>query len=126
VPVVAGGRVYVASYRQLAIFGLPSGGAAASPVAVQHPPAARPELPAEGHEIFATIKTVAGSKLTVATRTGERLRVDAATAIKAKLSVGLLVDEPVRLLGSFDGAGVLKATSIGHAKPSPKGWPADR
>ncbi len=125
VPVVADGRVYVASYKELAIFGLP-GRAAVSAGAV---PPARPAplaLPADGHEIFATIKTVAGHNLTVATRTGKLIHVDATAAIEAKLSVVLLVDEPVRILGSYDNAGVLRATSIAHAKPSPKGWPADR
>ncbi len=83
-------------------------------------------MPAEDHEIFATIKSVAGANVTVATRTGKLIRVDAAMAITAKQTVVLLVDEPVRLLGSFDSAGILGATSIAHAKPSPKGWPADR
>jgi hypothetical protein len=124
VPVVANGRVYVASYKELAIFGLARGGAVVAAVPRLRP--APTELPPDGHEIFATIKTVAGANLTVATRTGKLLRVDAAEAMQAKQSVVLLVDEPVRLLGSYDSAGILRATSIGRAKPSPKGWPADR
>jgi hypothetical protein len=126
VPVVAAGRVYVASYKELAIFGLSPGGAAKSASAVPRPRPPPTELPAGGHEIFATIKTVAGSNLTVATRTGKLLRVDAAKAIEARQRIVLLVDEPVRVLGSYDSAGILRATSITHAKPSPKGWPADR
>ncbi len=126
VPVVADGRVYVASYKELAIFGLPPAGAAMPAAAVPHLPPAPPELPVGSHEIFATIKSVAGANVTVATRTGKLIRVDAAMAITAKQTVVLLVDEPVRLLGSFDSAGILGATSIAHAKPSPKGWPADR
>ena len=126
VPVVADGRVYVASYKELAIFGLPPAGAAMPAAAVPRLPPAQPELPVGSHEIFATIKTVAGDNLSVATRTGKLIHVDATAAIEAKLSVVLLADEPVRILGSYDNAGVLRATSIAHAKPSPKGWPADR
>jgi hypothetical protein len=125
VPVVANGRVYVASYKELAIFGLPPGGAAAS-AAVPRLPPTRPALQAQGHEIFATVKTVAGANVTVATRTGKLLHIDVAKAMVAKQSVVLLVDEAVRVLGSYDRAGILRATSIAHAKPSPKGWPADR
>ena len=126
VPVITHGRVYVASYKELAIFGLAPGGAGAATAAVLRPGLAPPELPADVHQIFATIKTVAGGNVTVATRTGKLIRVDAAIAIKAKESVALLVDEPVRVLGSYDAAGILRATSIVHAKPSQKGWPTDR
>jgi outer membrane protein assembly factor BamB len=125
VPVVANGRVYVASYKELAIFGLPSAGAVAS-AAVPGPRPTLPDLPADGHEIFATIKSVAGTNVTVAIRTGKLLHVDAAKAIEAKHSVVLVVDEPVRVLGSYDRAGILMATSIARTKPSPEGWPADR
>jgi hypothetical protein len=125
VPVVANGRVNGASYKELVIFGL-APGAAASATAAPGPRPTRPDLPADGHEIFATIKTVARGNLTVATRTGKLLHIDAAKAIQAKQSVVLLVDEPVQVLGSYDDAGILRATSIAHAKPSPKGRPADR
>jgi hypothetical protein len=125
VPVVANGRVYVASYKQLAIFGLP-GAAAIPPVAILRPQLTPMELPAGEHEIFATIKTVAGANITLVTRTGKMLHVDAAAAIAAKQSVVLLVDEAVRVLGSYDSAGALRATSIAHANSTPKGWPDDR
>jgi hypothetical protein len=38
----------------------------------------------------------------------------------------LLVGEPVTVFGGDDGSGLLHATSVLHAKPSPKGWPPDR
>ncbi len=126
VPVVADGRVYVASYKELAIFGLPP----AAPPSLRVPcrplgrrrwrcrpmvtrslrrskpwPVTTSRSPPEPENSFTSMPPV---------------------AIKVKQTVVLLVDEPVRLLGSFDGAGILKATSITHAKPSPKGWPADR
>ena len=84
VPVVANGRVYVASYKQLAIFGL-APAAGANLAAVQSPvPPAPPALPPDDHEIFGTIKAVAGSSLTLATRTGQLVRVDVADAVVCK------------------------------------------
>jgi hypothetical protein len=128
VPVVANGRVYVASYKALAIFGLPSASGAKPSAAAQFVPAAPAPLPLppDGHEIFGTIKTVAGSSIALATRTGKLIRVDAANAVRGHLSVGLLVGEPVTVYGSYDGSGVLRATSVMHAKHSPIGWPVDR
>jgi len=130
VPVVANGRVYVASYKQLAIFGLPKPSAAGKPeveaqLAVPPPPPP-PKLPPNGHEIFGTITTVAGGNITLATRTGKLVRVDAAGAVHKYRSVVLLIGEPVTVFGSYASSGVLNATRVLHAKPSPKGWPADR
>jgi hypothetical protein len=126
VPVVANGRVYVASYKQLAIFGL-APAAGANLAAVQSPvPPAPPVLPRDDHEIFGTIKAVAGSSLTLATRAGELVRVDAADAVRNHLSVVLLLGEPIIVSGGYDGAGVLHAKTVLHAKPSSEGWPADR
>jgi hypothetical protein len=125
VPVVANGRVYVASYKQLAVFGL--AGAAAKPAAVRPPmPPAPVVLPLDSHEIYGTIKTVTGGNVTLATRTGQLVRVDAADAADRHRSVVLQVGEPVTVFGGFGGSGVLHATSVLHAKPSPQGWPADR
>jgi hypothetical protein len=128
VPVVANGRVYVASYRELAIFGLaPAGGSrqAAATLAAIAPPAP-PQLPGNAHEISGTIKTVAGGDISLTTRAGELVRVDATDAARRHLSVVFLVGEPVTVFGTYRTSGVLHATEVLHAKPSPKGWPADR
>jgi hypothetical protein len=122
-PVVANGRVYVASYKRLAIFGLaPSAAARHAPVA----PPVLPPLPPGSHEIFGTIKAVAGGNITLAGRTGKLAHVDATSAMHRHMSVVLLIGEPITVFGSYDGTGVLHAASVLHAKPSPKGWPEDR
>jgi hypothetical protein len=129
VPVVANGRVYVASYKELAIFGLASAGAASPEPAPPHAEAALPappHLPPNLHEISGTIKAVAGDEITLATRTGKLVQVDAASAVRRHLSVVLLAGEPVTVFGSDDGRRALHATSILHAKPRPEGWPTDR
>ena len=135
VPVVANGRVYVASYRQLAIFGLGSG--AAAPLAAQFVQQSSPQiaqvasqdsahLPPNGHEIFGTITTINGDLITVETRNGALVDVDATEAVESYQSVVLLVDKTVRMLGSYNASNVFQATVITRAKASAKLWPPDR
>jgi hypothetical protein len=83
-------------------------------------------LPSNSHEIYGTIKAIAGDNITLVTRSGQLIRVDAADAVRGHRSVVLLVGEPVTVFGGYGGSGVLHATSVLHAKPSPSGWPADR
>jgi hypothetical protein len=128
VPVVANGRVYVASYKSLAIFGLPPASGATSAALHIAPPAPSAPLavPANERKISGTIMAVAGNNITLATRTGKPVRVDAAGAVRRYLSVVLLVGAQVTVSGNYDGTGVLVATRVLHAKPSPGGWPEDR
>jgi hypothetical protein len=126
VPVVANGRVYVASYKQLSILALSPPSGAKSEIAAPFAPVKPPELPPDGHQVFGTIKAIAGQSITLATRTGKPVLVDATDAARGHHSVVLLVGSPVAVLGSYDRSGVLHATSVLHAKPSPQGWPADR
>jgi hypothetical protein len=130
VPVVVNGQVYVASYKELAIFGLPSARAVGKPKGaaafIPATPSPAPRLPPGAHEIYGTIKTVAGAEVTLSTRTGNLVPVDAADAVDRHLSVGLQVGEPVTVFGSYRLSGILHATSVFRAKSSPTGWPPDR
>jgi hypothetical protein len=84
------------------------------------------ELPPNGHEIFGTISSINGDRLTIATRSGAVVNVNATQALQDYQSVVLLVDEAVRVLGSFDSFNVLHATVITRVKLSPALWPPDR
>src|SRR5215469_8918302 len=121
VPVVANGQVFVASYKQLSIFGLGTGMAGPTP-----PPIA-PNVPSDPsqHEIFGTITRVNGSQFTLQTRTGSLMQVDASAAIQNQLSVELEAGETVDVQGTFDADGALLAASVQRAKNSPDLWPPD-
>ena len=123
-PVVANGHVYVASYKRLSIFGLlPSGAQSLTLTADPSTPSAVSD--SSQHEIFGTISTLSGSQLTVQTRTGSLVSVDASLAIQNDLCIDLGVGGVIDVQGTFDANGVLKATSIQRAKDSPDLWPAD-
>jgi hypothetical protein len=125
VPVVANGKVYVASYEQLDIFGLLGSNAKAVTPAVPVVKAPRANAGA-GHEVTGVLVAVKGSQLTLRTRTGRLVRVDDADAVRRQRSVDLLVGEPLGATGNRDAAGILHAEVIVRAKRSPTTWPPDR
>ncbi len=127
VPVVANGKVYVAANKSLTIFGiLPASARAAPEIALQPSPIVSPESP---HVITGTLLAVNGSTLTLQTRTGKSVKIDASQAMKnqrvgAPLSVGMVLTVQG---SSIEGSGALLATSMYRAKGSSGGfWPPDR
>jgi hypothetical protein len=125
VPVVANGRVYVASYRSLAIFGLGTGAPAPVPPDIAAKPYAV-TLPAGMHEIYGTVRGIDGSTLMVEKRTGALLKVDAAAAFANFQAAQPAVGRGILIRGSIDAAGVLHATTLLHAKDGSAIWPPDR
>jgi hypothetical protein len=125
VPVVANGKVYVASYQQLDIFGI--GGSLEKPASVGAPGlgALRSTIGA-AHEVTGTLLAIKGSKLTLRTRTGRVVRVDASEARRRERSAVLVLGKPFYVSGTYDAAGVLHAAAIVRAKRSQATWPADR
>ncbi|WP_245257555.1 hypothetical protein [Methylocapsa acidiphila] len=138
VPVVASGKVYVASYQALKIFGpnAPSASASLSPSAASGLTAASnagvtasvaPAAPNSPHVITGTLLALKGATLTVQTRTGGNTYIDAALAQKNLQSADLAIGAAYTSEGSsFNAAGALQATSIIRAKNSSASWPADR
>lgn len=136
VPVVANGRVYVASAflddqgttrGQLAIFGL--GGASATVAQKALHPSAVASL--EGaHVVTGPIEEVSDSTLTLKTRAGKSVKVDISQAMKQRRVKGpLRVGQPFTVqASSLTAAGALLATSIAPAKGSfSEGvWPPDK
>lgn len=124
VPVVANGHVYVASDKRLDIFGLggklaPKEVVAAAPETVQAP------TPQE-NIVFGTITKVEDAHVTIKTRTGQLVEVDASRAQQQSQSIVLVPGRAVVVHGTRDNAGVLHAETVLHAKSSPSLWPEDR
>ena len=122
VPIVVNGKVYVASFKRLAIFGL--GQTIPFPAA---PPVIAEELAAPaGNAISGTISGIDGSEVTLTTRTGGTIRIDAKKARQQSQSIPLVVGGTIIVHGTKDASGVMHAETITHAKPNPALWPADR
>ncbi|MGH6848564.1 MAG: hypothetical protein ACREC0_14380, partial [Methylocella sp.] len=125
VPVVANGRVFVASNQQLVIFGL-GGGAYVPPAAAAAKPAAL-NANAPPHEITGVLVHAEGSVLTLRTRAGKIVQVDDSDAVR-KGQIGVLVQGNAYTVEgtTYDSTGALNAKAVGRAKPSPAIWPPDR
>jgi hypothetical protein len=124
VPVVANGKVYVASYEQLDIFGL-GGSASNASVSRRGAIAYRGSINAP-NEVTATLVHISGSFLTLRTRSGKLVRVDDSEAVRHERTGDLVVGKPFNVRGKYDAAGVLHAVVIVRAKPSQASWLPDR
>jgi hypothetical protein len=125
VPVVANGRVYVASYQALTIFGL-SGQLApvkqAAPLNVTAAPLNdQPSAP----QIFGTITTVSRDHIAVRLRDGRSVSVDLTDALKRYESVVPFVGENVEVQGVSAPDGSFIARSMWRTK-EPATWGPDR
>ncbi|MBV9571926.1 MAG: hypothetical protein JO056_11865 [Alphaproteobacteria bacterium] len=123
-PMVANGRVFVAGYKTLSIFGLGSGEAAALPRVAA--PNMRVKLAAGEHEIYGTVRAIDGVKLTVEKRDGSMLTVDATRAEKEHAKAQPQVGKALVARGTYSSAGVLDANVVLHAKSKSTMWYADR
>jgi hypothetical protein len=124
VPTVANGKVLVASYGQLAIFGLlPPGALARTAVLVRGPHPA--PLAANAHEIYGRIASVSDDRMLVLTRSGRELAIDVAAAKRADAAIELQAGKFV-FVRATSGPGGLIATSVLRAKNSPALWAPDR
>lgn len=125
VPVVANGRVYVASNKSLAIFGI-SGAAAAKLPAASFAKAPRAKLAANEHEIYGKVVRIDGILLTVRKRDGTTIAVNFAEAQRRYRMAEPTVGHALVARGPYDKSGILLAHAIQHAKREPALWPPDR
>lgn len=125
VPTVANGHVYVASYKQLAIFGMSSAPAAVSAAVALPNGATAVALPAGVHEFTGTVRSLNGKAMTVMLRNGTLLGVDMSVAIGTFHYAQPAVGDGVLVHGSFAGQ-VFAASIVMHAKNDPSMWQADR
>jgi hypothetical protein len=116
VPVVANGKVFVASFAALNIFGR---GGTLAPLVVPPPPPPRvPLLP----QIFGRITSINPPQITIQPASGPLVNVDTTAAVAAEQCVPLVVGRAVEVLGSLDTDGLWHAQIIEPAKDSPALW----
>ena len=122
VPVVANGQVYVASNKQLTIFGL-GGHRFVAPAAAAAPPV---ETDMPPHAITGVLEHADGPVLTLRTRTGTIARVDDSEALRREQTGVLVPGNAYTAQGTYDATGALHAQAVTRAKASPAIWPPDR
>jgi PQQ enzyme repeat len=129
VPVVANGKVYVAAYKSLAIFGpnAPAASAASSAIA-GGAITFSPSLPSGATQrVTGTLLAINGSTLKLLTRTNQTVTVDISRAVETEQVANLKIGRPYTALGAATGSdGTLQAVSVMRAKPGYGAWPTDQ
>jgi hypothetical protein len=123
--VVANGKVYVASNKSLAIFGLGTPIPFPQTVALAARPLAA-ATPTGTHVVYGTVAVVNGPRFILAKRAGAAVNVDATKAMQAHNAIPLVVGGPVVVQGSADASSTIQADTVMHAKPGSQLWPPDR
>jgi hypothetical protein len=132
VPTVANGHVFVASNKELAIFGLGTAMAVekravvarARTEAVQS--AAAPALAPGEHETFGIVESNAPGKLTLRKRDGTLVKVDTTKAEQQNTMGIFVVGRSADVRGTIGADGTISAQSVIRAKGAPPMWRADR
>jgi hypothetical protein len=123
-PTVANGKIYVASYKQLIIFGL--GTPAQAQAFVAPPlPAEQPLPHGEAHQISGVVTAASREGLSLQLRSGQTVHVTVAAAA-GNASESRAVGQPLRVRGDFTSRTAFKAANIVKLKPQPALWPRDR
>jgi hypothetical protein len=130
VPTAANGMVYVASYRQLNIFGLkrpqPPSAIAALQVKRLQATAIEPSAePVTGPSYWGTVLKINGSHLLLELRTGRVLDVDIGPALKAGQASIVIQGEPAKVAGAMNPNGSFDASFVWRA-PGQALWGVDR
>jgi len=143
VPTVANGKVYVASNKQLQIFGLLSAGAKvhpavlpkslvpSSPAVISCSPKVAPRRALGGgsaavHDFYGTICQVNGDELHLSLRGGQSIVVDASPAFLQNRPILLTPGRPVHIVATIDGKGVAHAEEVSPAHIVSSSTPPDR
>jgi len=129
VPVVANGKVYVASYQELDIFDIKD---EKERLAVDRKialgAAIKPESPGgpEEHRVYGTVRQVQGDQFTMETRDHKMVDVNSTKARAAERYALAAIGNGVSAAGSYDKKGVLQAESVHRVQRHPSTWPEDR
>ena len=128
VPVVANGKVYVAAYKTLKIFG-PNAPAAVAPAGAiaQDPRTLSSALPLGATQrVTGTLLAIHGSTMKLLTRGNQTVMVDIARATEAEQVANLNVGQPYTALGVSEPDGIVRAMAVMRAKPGVGAWPQDQ
>ncbi len=129
VPVVANGKVYVAAYQSLMIFGPNGSTASSSANSVALSTAAASLPPGAAQRVSGRLLAIDGTTLTLLTRTSQIVTVDASRAVETERVAVLIVGQAYTALGAAPSIGstaILQAASVMRAKRSPAAWPKDQ
>lgn len=130
VPVVANGRVYVASYKQISIFGLhPDNRVAEFNAIVAFNLDKRQTVenlaPPTGPLFWGTVTSVQGNRISLELRDGRRLNVDLSAILPRATSEFGAVGTGLSVSGHFDQNGALLADRVSRTS-NPSLWGKDR
>ncbi len=128
VPVVANGKVYVAAYQSLMIFG-PNGQALSQArMQVTATTADAAALPAGiTQRVTGMLLTIKGTSVNLRTRSRQVVTLDLSPAMETEQVASLKVGRPYTALAAETGpAGALQAVSIARAKRGVGAWPQDQ
>ena len=126
VPVVANGKVYVASDQALTIFGLKGKGAKEPPLPTPAFVDMRVALASGHHEVHGRIEAIDGERITIRKRDGQTLIVDASSAAASFDKAQPWIGHALVARGPMLPDGVLKADMVMHAKDHAAMWQPDR
>jgi hypothetical protein len=131
VPVVANGKVYVASYKELDIFALSpqsAQGVQKAKTAMAETQVANAQVATgpEEHQVSGVVLKIEGDRLTIQTRTNKTVEIDATEAKSSlRYSAVVPVGASVVAVGYYEN-GVLHAVLVWRSKRLPATWPPDR
>ncbi len=125
VPTVANGKVYVATYKSLSIFGLSNSGHPLIPRSGFVRPAPPPDRSDSAHQISGFVRSVSGEKMVIELRDGRRVTADVSDARRRHAAVRAAPGEAVFLRGNYQ-RGILRAESLVSARPDSGSWRPDR
>jgi len=133
VPTVANGHVYVATYQELAIFGLGNpmqvaGDAAFAAKTRELTAQALPGLALnpDEHAVWGTIVDVTYDEMVLRNRAGHLVWVNLAAAREAGNMAAPVAGEAAVAIGRYGADGVLVASHVEHAKQQASLWPQDQ
>jgi hypothetical protein len=123
VPLVAAGRVYLASYKQLAIFGL----GATQQTAGSVPRTARAPAPQvlSGHGLWGTVVGFNNKTVMLKLRNGGVVAIDSSEIAPKLALIRFQPESKVLVHVAYGATGALKAVSVQRAKNSPALWGPD-